>query len=102
MSKLVPVYSASSNLEERATEGRIAALQERGMIARVVRHKKGHLNRVILRWRSGDGTVLARIPSSTKYSFKERLEGGGRVWTLMPLRKLLLHEGIEDVQRMEV
>ena len=99
MNKLVPVYSASGKLEEKATDGRIRVLEKRGLIARVVRHKKGHVNRVVLRWRNCDGEILARLPASTKYSFKERLESGGTVWRLMPLRELLLHKGITGVQR---
>lgn len=90
MMRLIPVYSASGKLEERATEDRIRVLEGRGLLAKTVRHKKGYVNRAVLRWRSGDAGALARLPLGTKYSFLEKFEGGGRAWRLMPLSRLLL------------
>jgi hypothetical protein len=45
------------------------------MISRVVRHKKGSIDRAILRARVGE-SCLIRLRGGTRYSFLERFDDG--------------------------
>ena len=86
---LIPLYSADNELHDWITPKRAARLEALG-IARVIRHKKGHVNRCILHRRPGDPlpTKLS-VYLGTRYSYLERLESGRSVWVL---RKLRSHE----------
>ena len=53
MNALIPVYHADGSLYAWATEQRFARLQSAGMVARVVRHRKGRISRAILFLRLG-------------------------------------------------
>jgi len=71
---------------ERVNEQRLARLEAAGLIARVVRHPKGHINRAILFRRPGEGgAVQLRQYMGTRYSFREHLDNGRLCWKLRRL-----------------
>jgi len=79
---LIPVYHADGSLYAWASEQRLARLQSAGLVARVVRQRKGHITRAILFLRPGDPKPLStNSVMGTTYSFKEPLEHG-RAWDL--------------------
>ena len=91
----IPLYSAGGELQERITEAQLATLAAAGVLLRVVRHRKGYVNRAILRPRLGDGAILGQSSLvGTKYSFREHLDTGHLVWRLMNSGALALHQGI--------
>jgi hypothetical protein len=59
MNALIPVYHADGSLYAWATEQRFARLQAAGMVARVVRQRKGGINRAILFLRPGEPKPLS-------------------------------------------
>jgi hypothetical protein len=82
---LIPVYHADGSLYAWASEQRLARLQSAGLVARVVRQRKGHITRAILFLRPGDPKPLSTSSvMGTTYSFKEPLEHG-RAWDLKHL-----------------
>ena len=85
MNALIPVYHADGSLFAWASEQRFARLQSAGLVARVVRQRKGHITRATLFTRPGEPKPLsARSVMGTTYSFKESLEHG-RAWELKHL-----------------
>lgn len=86
MPKLIPLYSSQGELREKITEQQLTRLQALGLIARVIRHRKGHVNRAVLFRREGEvrGANLMDSPG-TKYSFLEHLDGGHATWSLKRL-----------------
>lgn len=63
------------------SEERLARLQLAGLVARVVRHRKGHINRAILVVGPGEPTpILAGDLGGTRYSFREHIHSGYHVW----------------------
>ena len=85
MNALIPVYNADGSLYACATEQRLARLQSAGMVARVVRQRKGRINRAILVLRPDEPKPpSASSVMGTRYSFKESLEHG-RAWDLTHL-----------------
>jgi hypothetical protein len=72
----IPVYRADGRFYDHVTEGGLARLQAAGLIARVVRHRKGHINRAILCIRPGEAPVPRTAYMGTRYSFQERLDHG--------------------------
>jgi hypothetical protein len=90
MQQAIPVYTADGELCDWITEQRVVRLERLDLI-QVVRHKKGHVARCILRRRPGDPAPL-RLGwyLGTRYSFREHLDGGYRVWALKrsPIRPL--------------
>ena len=85
MNALIPVYHADGSLYAWASERRFARLQSAGLVARVVRHRKGLINRAILFIRPGEPKpLLASSVIGTRYSFKESL-GHGQAWELKHL-----------------
>lgn len=85
MNASIPVYHADGSLFACVSEQRLATLQAVGLVARVVRHRKGHINRAILFLRSGEcKPLLAASPTGTRYSSKEVLKHG-TVWELKHL-----------------
>ena len=82
---LIPVYNADGSLYAWASEQRIARLQSAGLVARVVSHRKGRINRAILFIRPGEPKpMLASSVMGTTYSFKESLRHG-TAWELKHL-----------------
>jgi len=68
----IPVYCADGSLYGRVSVQRLVRLQTAGLISRVVRHRKGHINRAILFRRPGDGSAVEiRHYLGTRYSFRE-------------------------------
>ena len=64
---------------------RLARLEKDGFVARVVRHRKGHINRVILCMRTGDPKpVTSGSIAGTRYSYKKLLDHGP-AWELKHL-----------------
>jgi hypothetical protein len=85
MNVLIPVYHADGSLYVWASEQRFARLQSAGLVARVVRQRKGLINRAILFLRPGEPKPLsASSLMGTRYSFKESLEHGP-AWELKHL-----------------
>ena len=81
----IPVYNADGSLYSCVSEQRLTRLQSAGLVSRVVRHRKGCINRAILFMRPGEPKPLsARSVMGTTYSFKESLEHG-RAWELKHL-----------------
>ena len=85
MNSSIPVYNADGSLYASVSEPRLTRLQSAGLVARVVRHRKGHVNRAILFMRPGEPKpIAAGSVMGTKYSFRERLEHGP-AWELKHL-----------------
>jgi hypothetical protein len=85
MNLSIPVYQADGSLYACVSEQRLARLQSAGLVARVVRHRKGHINRAILFMRPGEPKpTLATSVTGTRYSFKEPLDHG-QAWELRHL-----------------
>jgi hypothetical protein len=85
MNALIPVYNADGSLHAWASEQRFARLQSAGLVARVVRSRKGQVRRAIL-FRRPDESKLRTAGSvmGICYSYEERLEHG-RPWKLKKL-----------------
>jgi hypothetical protein len=81
----IPVYNADGSLYAWASEQRFARLQAAGLVARIVRRRKGHIYRAILFLRPGEPKPLS-VSSilGARYSFNEHLEHG-RAWDLKHL-----------------
>ena len=85
MNASIPVYNADGSLYAWASEQRFARLQSAGLVARVVRQRKGRINRGILFIRPGEPKPMpASSLMGTTYSFKESLEHGP-AWELKHL-----------------
>ena len=85
MNPSIPVYNADGSLYACVSEQRLARLQSAGLVARVVRHRKGLINRAILFIRPGEPKPMsASSVMGTRYSFKEPLEHGP-AWELKHL-----------------
>jgi hypothetical protein len=85
MNALIPVYNADGSLHAWASEQRFARLQSAGLVARVVRNRKGHIKRAILFIRPGEPNPMsASSVMGTRYSFKELLDHGP-AWDLKRL-----------------
>jgi hypothetical protein len=76
MNATIPVYRADGRLYDHVTERALARLEAAGLIARMVRHRKGHINRAILFVRPGEAPVLRTAYMGTRYSFQDHLEHG--------------------------
>ena len=84
--RTVPLYSYDGTLLDHVGEQRAGRLEHLGR-AKVVRHSKGHINRVILLRRRDE---TASTPALTdylgkKYSFRQPLNDGHRCWRLKAL-----------------
>ena len=85
MNSSIPVYHADGSLYACVSEHRLGRLQSAGLVARVVRHRKGHINRAILFMRHGEPKPMsASSVAGTRYSFKE-LRNHGQAWELKHL-----------------
>jgi len=84
MQSLIPIYEADGSLYRRATEQQLGRLEALGLVARVVRHHKGHINRAILCVRPGKQPLPRGAYLGTPYSFREHLEHG-LAWELKRL-----------------
>jgi hypothetical protein len=83
----IPLYSADNELQDWITPQRVARLEALGIV-RVVRHKKGHVNRCIMQWRASDPRpTQISVYLGKPYSFLEHLDSGRVVWALRKLRE---------------
>jgi hypothetical protein len=76
MQATIPVYRADGRLYDVVSERALARLEAAGLIARVVRHRKGHINRAILVIRPGEAPMPRTAYMGTRYSFQDHLEHG--------------------------
>jgi hypothetical protein len=84
----IPVYRADGSLYCTASEDRLARLQSVGLVARVVRSRKGDVKRAILFVGPGEPSpILAGDLGGTRYSFREHLLDGHYVWAHKRLRQ---------------
>lgn len=82
----IALYNADGQLIDRISEKRLERLQALGRIARVVRHRKGHINRAIQFPLPGEGKPMrAADYMGTRYSTKQRLSEGHSCWRLRAL-----------------
>ena len=78
----IPVYRADGSLFCTANEERLARLQSVGLVARVVRSRKGDVKRAILFVGPGEPSpILAADLGGTRFSFREHLLSGYYVWS---------------------
>ena len=83
----IPLYSYDGALIAWITEQRMNRLERMGL-ARVVRHKKGTINRVVMHYRPGDPKPTELTDYlGTRYSFREHLDDGHVCWNLRRLGK---------------
>ncbi len=85
-SDLIPLYSYDGAYLDHITIRRATRLETGGR-ATIVRHKKGHVNRVImLRGKDDPPTPRLRDYMGQSYSFRQPLHDGLHVWKLRPLQ----------------
>lgn len=83
----VPLYSADNELQDWITLQRVERLESLGII-RVVRHRKGHVNRCVMHRRASDPRPTSPWAYLSRgYSYLEKLDSGRRVWALRKLRE---------------
>jgi hypothetical protein len=86
MQKIIPYYRYDGRYLDHISVARAARLEASGR-ARVVRHRKGHINRVILlRGKNEPKAARLRDYLGRAYSFKQELGDGHRPWKLRPLQ----------------
>jgi hypothetical protein len=83
MNVLIPVYRADGRLYACVSAQRLARLESAGLVAHVVRSRKGQVKRAILFLQPGEPKP-ARSVAVTRYSFKELLDHGP-AWELKHL-----------------
>lgn len=77
MNSSIPVYNADGSLYACVTEVRFNRLETAGLIARTVRHRKGYINRAILRGSPDDPTSpLLSTYQGTRFIYREKLDSG--------------------------
>lgn len=81
----VPLYGYDQEFQGYIPE-RYAHKLERDGVAKLVRHKKGKIARVVLHRRAGDPQPpTLRAYTGQPYSFQHHLDDGHRPWALKPL-----------------
>lgn len=86
MQNQIPLYNAAGELIDRISEQRLNRLESLGRIARVVRHRKGQINRAVQFPLPSDGRPMrAADYLGTQYSMKQRLNDGHTCWKLRSL-----------------
>jgi hypothetical protein len=99
MQNQIPLYNAAGELIDRISEQRLARLQALGRIARVVRHRKGHINRAVQFPLPGEGRPMrAADYLGTQYSMKQRLTNGHSCWRLRALGDRLSETDLAPVE----
>ncbi len=77
----IPVYRADHSLYAHVSQQGLEGLRSAGLVARVVRSRKGDIKRVSLFGRPGElGPTPAGAYLGTRYIFREQLESGSRCW----------------------
>ncbi len=84
--RLIPLYRYDGAYLDHVTIRRAERLEALGRV-RVVRHRKGHVNRAIL-FRQPDEPEAATLRDyqGQAYSFEQPLEDGHSAWKLRPLQ----------------
>jgi hypothetical protein len=86
MQKQIALYTADGELIDRISERRLERLQALGRIARVVRHRKGHINRATQVRLPGEGRPMQPADClGTRYSMRQPLSQGRFCWRLRAL-----------------
>jgi hypothetical protein len=86
MQKLVPYYGYDGRYLDHISVARAKRLEMTGRV-KVVRHPKGHINRVILlRGKNDPKAARLRDYLGRAYSFRQELDDGHRLWKLCPLQ----------------
>lgn len=81
----LPLYSYEHEFQGYISE-RYALKLERDGIAKLVRHKKGYINRAVLHRRPGDPKLTTpRDYLGKAYSWEQPLDDGHQAWALRPL-----------------
>ena len=83
MNVSIPIYRADGRLYASVSAQRLALLESAGLVARVVRSRKGQVKRAVLFLQPGEPKP-ARSVAVTRYSFKESLVHG-QAWELKRL-----------------
>jgi hypothetical protein len=83
MNASIPIYRADGRLYASVSAERLARLESAGLVARVVRSRKGQVKRAILFLQPGEPKP-ARSVAATRYAFKELLHHG-QAWELKHL-----------------
>jgi hypothetical protein len=82
----VSLYSYSGEFLDHISLARTLREEVTGRV-RVVRHRKGHVNRAILLRRPGDPEAFTlRDYQGRAYSFRQSLDDGRHCWKLRPLQ----------------
>lgn len=85
MNSQIPLYKSDGQLVEWISPSQAGRL-ERLHLVQVVRHRKGHVSRCILRQRPGDARPTRPTDYvGTRYCYREHLDSGHEVWTLRRL-----------------
>jgi hypothetical protein len=85
MSRSIPTYRADGSFYANMSGSELAKAQSSGLVAHVVRHRKGYINRAYLRLRPGAPRALSVGDLlGTRYSYRERL-AHGPAWDLKHL-----------------
>jgi hypothetical protein len=84
--RTVPLYSYSGALLKWTSEQHIQRLERLGLLARVVRHKKGAINRAVM-LRRADEPMPSKLTDyvGTSYSHRQQLRDGHKCWRLRSL-----------------
>jgi hypothetical protein len=86
MNKPIPLYSYDGHLIQWIDQKRLDRLVKWGRIARVVKHRKGHVNRATLHRMPGEPKPSQLTDYvGTKYAFREHLSDGHRCYRLRGL-----------------
>ncbi len=81
MTSSIPVYRPDGSLYASVSEARFNRLDGAGLIARTVRHRKGQINRAILRGSPDDPTPPPLSAyQGTRYTYLQKLECGLQYW----------------------
>ena len=77
----IPVYRADHSLYAHVSQQGLEGLQSAGLVARVVRSRKGDIKRVSLFGQPGEpGATPHGAYLGTRYSFREQVESGSQYW----------------------
>jgi len=86
MKNQIALYNADGELIDRISERQLEKLQALGRIARVVQHRKGHINRAIRVRLCGEGSPTRPTDyQGTRYSSRQMLGDGHLCWRLRGL-----------------
>ena len=85
MAASIPIYRSDGMLNDVVSEHALARLEAVGLIARVIRNRKGHVKRAILVMRPGEEPIRRTVYLGTRYVFRDHLDNGKMCWALRRL-----------------